>query len=68
MIRKDKKLVVQRTGHHMMSISFANFFERDLKDAIKALPEARYDSILQEWQVPWRFYFQTLEELAPKCA
>jgi hypothetical protein len=45
----EKLIFVELVAPNTIAVKFENFFDQDIKDKIKALPDARYDGAGKEW-------------------
>ena len=45
----EKLIYIELVGPNTISVKFENFFDNDIKDKVKQLPDAKYESTTKEW-------------------
>jgi len=45
----EKLIFVELVGENTISVRFENFFDLDIKEKVKCLPDAKYDGASKEW-------------------
>eukprot|EP00347_Sterkiella_histriomuscorum_P013935 403362793 len=63
----QKLIFIELVGPNTIALKFENFYDPDIKDKIKALPDARYDAQSREWFVRKDMYDRVLEEIGQLC-
>jgi hypothetical protein len=45
----EKLILVELAGENTISVKFENFYDLEIKDKVKSLPDAKYDGASKEW-------------------
>lgn len=64
---KEKHLVFELISPNHYAVTFKNFFDNQMKDLIKSVPEARYDGDSKAWTIPIKSKQDLCNKVAPKC-
>lgn len=60
-------MYIEIVGPNTIAIKFENFFDPDIKDRIKGLPDSRYEYSSKEWYIRKDLKAKMLEAIGEIC-
>jgi len=63
----EKLIYIELVGPNTISVRFENFFDNDIKDKIKLLPDAKYEGTTKEWFLRKDLMNKMLESIGEQC-
>ena len=63
----EKLIFVELVGPNTIAVKFENFFDEEIKNKIKAMPDAKYDYPCKEWLVRKDLKEEMIELIGELC-
>lgn len=63
----EKLIYIELVGPNTISVKFENFFDADIKDKIKALPDSKYDPVGKDWLLRKDLRDKLFQQIGEMC-
>jgi hypothetical protein len=63
----EKLIYVELVGPNTIAIKFDGFFDNDIKEKVKKLPDSKYDSVSKEWFIRKDLMSKLFDEIGQMC-
>jgi hypothetical protein len=65
--RAEKLIIIELVGSNTVALKFENFFDNDIKEKIKSLPDSKYDSGSKEWFIRKDLLTKLIDSIGESC-
>lgn len=63
----EKLIYIELVGKNTIALKMDNFYNEEIKNIVKALPESKYDGELREWLIRDDLQDRMIREIAEIC-